>query len=361
MQTFLTSSPARRNRLLLVAGAILLALFILFQARAALFPFFLGLMIAYVLSPLVRKLEGILPQSWNQDRRRLLAVAQVYIVVLAALFLLGVFVLPVIVGQANNFILGLPLLLEEAQATIAALVKRYQTSVPPEVQRRLEGIVADLGSDFVAAIEAALRGSIAVVSQTFSILLGLLTVPVWLFYLLKDQRKTSQLIAGLLPARHREAVSELVAIVDKTLISYVRGQLFLGVVVGIMAWVGLSLLGVPFAPVLAIISGVTELIPVLGPILGAVPGILVVLATDPTQVIWVVLLYIGVQMVENTLLVPRVQGRAVSLPPALIMVLIVLASELAGFVGMLIVVPAAAVSRDVFVYLYRRFEAEERG
>ncbi len=361
MQTFLSSSPARRNRLLLVSGAILLALFILFQARAALFPFFLGLVIAYVVSPLVRSLEGILPQSWNQDRRRLLAVAQVYIVVLAALFLLGVFVLPVIIGQANNFILGLPLLLEEAQATIASLVMRYQTSVPPEVQRRLEGIVAALGSDFVTAIEAALRGSITVVSQTFSILLGLLTVPVWLFYLLKDKHKTDQWIAGLLPTQQREAVSELVAIVDKTLRSYVRGQLFLGVIVGIMAWVGLSLLGVPFAPVLAIIVGVTELIPVLGPFLGAIPGILVVLATNPTLAVWVVLLYIGVQAVENTLLVPRVQGRAVSLHPALIMVLIVMASELAGFVGMLIVVPAVAISRDVFVYLYRRFEAEERG
>ena len=104
---------------------------------------------------------------------------------------------------------------------------------------------------------------------------------------------------------------------------------------------------------------VTELIPVLGPILGAIPAILVTFTNEPDKVLLVALLFIGVQFVENTLLVPRVQGQAVSIHPAFIMVLLVLASEVAGLWGMLLAVPLAAVSRDVFLYLYHRFEEEE--
>ena len=359
MLAFLNASPARRNRILLLTAALLILSYLLVQARAALFPFILGLILAYLLSPPVRRLEHLLPEKWSPERRRLLAVGQVYVVFLAVVFLLAVFVFPVIFRQGNNLIAGLPHIIEDAQTVFSNWIERYQSSVPLELQHRIEEMTADLATGVSDALEAAVLRSITVVSQTFSILLGVFTVPVWLFYILKDQPKAKEWLKGLLPLEHREVSSELISLVDKTLMSYLRGQLLLGVIVGLMTWVGLSLLSVPFAPVLAIIAGVTELIPILGPVLGAIPAVLVMLANEPTQAIWVVLLFVGVQAVENTLLVPRIQGHAVSLHPAVIMVLLVLASELAGFWGMLVAVPLAAVMRDIFVYLYRRYKAEE--
>ena len=117
-------------------------------------------------------------------------------------------------------------------------------------------------------------------------------------------------------------------------------------------FVGLFLLGIRFSAVLGVIAGVTELVPVIGPLLGAIPGSLVTLATSPNDLVPVLLLYVGIQLVENALLVPRIQGRAVEIHPAIIMVILVVASEAAGLWGVLLAVPVAAVARDVFKYFY---------
>lgn len=360
MRSLLNAPPGRRNRILLVSGALLLILLFLFSARAALFPFMLGLVLAYLLTPLVRKLEGGFPAGWPEGRRRLLAVGQVYVLMLAVLFLLGGFALPALFRQVNIFILRLPEMVAQAQDAFAAWAASYQSNVPPEVQVRIEEATASIGEGITGALQGAALRTAMVVSQTFSLLLGFFTVPVWLFYILKDHHQAQQAVSRFLPQGAQETAREIVSIVDRTLTSYLRGQLLLGVIVGTMTGIGLTIMGVPFAPVLAIIAGVTEMIPFLGPILGAIPAIVVTLANEPDKVVLVALLFVGVQFVENTLLVPRVQGHAVSIHPAVIMVLLVLTSEVAGFWGMLVAVPLTAIARDVFVYLYHRFEAEEQ-
>jgi len=133
----------------------------------------------------------------------------------------------------------------------------------------------------------------------------------------------------------------------------------LGLFIGVATTLGLFLLGVNYYVILGIIAGITELIPIIGPILGAIPAIIVVLATEPEKTIWVILFYIGIQQLENTVLVPRIQGNAVEMHPALIIVLLAIAQQVAGFGGMLIAVPLAAVSRDLFKYIYSRLQERE--
>ena len=140
--------------------------------------------------------------------------------------------------------------------------------------------------------------------------------------------------------------------------AYVRAQLTLALVVGVVAFIGLFALGVRFSVLLAVIAGVSELIPVVGPLIGAVPGILVTLATSPGDLVWVISLYVGIQLVENAFLVPRIQGQAVNIHPALIMLILVIASEAAGLFGVILAVPVAAVARDVFKYFYNEWSAE---
>jgi predicted PurR-regulated permease PerM len=147
------------------------------------------------------------------------------------------------------------------------------------------------------------------------------------------------------------------AIANEVLGAYVRAQLILVVVVGILVFLGLFLLGIRFSVLLAVIAGVFELVPVIGPLLGAIPGILVTLATSPEDLVWVALLYVGIQIVENALLVPRLQSHAVNIHPAIIMVILVIGSEAAGLWGVVIGVPLAAVGRDVFKYFFHEWSA----
>jgi predicted PurR-regulated permease PerM len=106
--------------------------------------------------------------------------------------------------------------------------------------------------------------------------------------------------------------------------------------------------------VLGLIAGIFEVLPNIGPYLGAIPAILVALATNPFSAIWVALAFFAIQMIENLLLVPRISGKSVQLHPALVMMVLVIGGQLAGFWGMLIAVPLTAIIRDVFLYLYLR-------
>jgi len=142
-------------------------------------------------------------------------------------------------------------------------------------------------------------------------------------------------------------------IINDLLSAYIRGQLLLCFLVGSMVTVVLLIFGLDFAVLLGTLAGIFELIPILGPYLGAIPAVLIALMNRPTQA------FAAIQQFENVFLVPRIAGNAVRFHPAIVMVVVIVGSEVAGLWGMLLGVPVAAVIRDVFQYLYLR--TTERG
>jgi predicted PurR-regulated permease PerM len=114
------------------------------------------------------------------------------------------------------------------------------------------------------------------------------------------------------------------------------------------------IIGVPFAIVLGVIAGMFEILPYIGPILGAIPAILVALVSDPISALWTAIAFFSIQQVENLILVPRIAGESVQLHPAVVMVVLVMGNELGGFLGMIVAVPIAAILRDMFKYAYLR-------
>jgi predicted PurR-regulated permease PerM len=132
----------------------------------------------------------------------------------------------------------------------------------------------------------------------------------------------------------------------------------LGLVVSYFCFIGLLILQVPFAPTLAAIAGLTELIPMLGPWIGGAAAVVVTLATAPEKAIWVILLFLVVQLLENNLLVPRIHGGYLRIHPAVLMVLLVLGAYMAGFWGILLVAPLTATSVEIYKYVRRCIEAD---
>jgi predicted PurR-regulated permease PerM len=183
-------------------------------------------------------------------------------------------------------------------------------------------------------------------------------LPFWLFYVLKDERQGWQWFYNLWPEGWREDVRAIVAITDRTLSAYIRGQLLLGVVIGLATGIAMAVIGMTQPIVLGLIAGVLELIPILGPILTFIIIALVALATEPSKLLWVGVAFIIIQQLENNLLVPRIHGHVVQMNPALVMLLIVIGGALWGVVGMIVIVPLAAICRDVFRYLYHRLGDE---
>ena len=230
----------------------------------------------------------------------------------------------------------------------------YDERVPAEAHDAVDKQLTKLG-DATANFAAGLApDAVQFAGSTFSILLGYLTIPVWLFYTLKDHPRGVRSFIGMFPPEWRHDVRNCLGIADAVFKNYIRAMLIQGFIIGVMSYVALALLDVKYPIGLAIIAGFTEMIPIIGPIIGAIPAILVALVDDPLKALWVALAFIVIQQIENNLIVPKIQGDFLRLHPGVIIVLLVVAGALGGLLFVILVVPTAAFVRDIYQYAYLR-------
>lgn len=345
----------RKPRLILALVVFLSVVLLLWLVRGALFPFLLGLVIAYLITPLVNRLQGWMP---NALKRRYLARPAAILVV----YLLGIglaagvlaFLVPLIVDQVVSLSRAMPGLYDRGREWVEAALAQYQSRIPAETQAMIEEGARNLAGSVLRTLRDGALATFSAVSGTISWLLGLIVVPFWLFFILNEEGRATSGALSIIPSDLRSDVESMRIIVDRVLSAYIRGQLLLGLAVGVISFIGLLTLGVQFSLLLAIIAGILELVPYIGPILGAIPAVIVAFLQDPQLALWVIVLFVIIQQVENVLLVPKITGESVALHPAIIMVALVVGNALAGIVGMLVVVPLTAILRDVVHYLYIR-------
>jgi predicted PurR-regulated permease PerM len=352
-------SPGRRNRLILVAALLIIVGAMLYVARAALLPYILGLVVAYLVLPFVNWLERRMPSRFRErGLARPLSILLVYLVGVAVLAGVIAFLVPVIGAQVKDLWAARAELIGSASDLIQNLMARYQSDVPDRVRQAIEDNLSQMSGRIAGMVQDGLTQTVSAVTSTISFVLGFIVVPFWLFYILNDQIKVSAGLMNLVPARFEDDVRNLLRISDDVFSAYIRGQLLLCLFIGVMATVGLMIVDVPYALVLGLVAGVFELIPFIGPLLGAVPGVIVAALVSWPTAGWAVLVFFIIQQVENLFLVPRISGHSVRLHPALVMVVLVVGNEAAGLWGMLLAVPVTALIRDVFKYLYLRISDE---
>lgn len=346
-------------RILLVTFTIVVVAYIVWLTRVALSPFLLGALIFYILYPIVNRIERIIPdRGILHHLRRTFAVMLVYFAGFLMFFVAGMTFGPMLYREIVDLGESIPDYWTTLQVEGEYWVERYERDVPESIRIQIEANLDQIGSMIGEAIRTGVLATIGTVSRFVSIILGLLILPLWVFYVLKDQRQGSHYFYAMWPEQVRPDIRNIVGIADYVLGRYIRGQLFLGLVVGLVSGVGFWLIGVPQPAALGVVAGLLELIPILGPWITFFIAALVVLATDPSKLVAVAILCFMVQQLENTFLVPRVQGTAVSIHPAMIMVLLVVGGSIGGLVGIIAVVPLAAVGRDVFLYLHRRLSGK---
>ncbi len=352
-------TSTRRNRLILSVIFILLVGGMLYVARAALFPYIIGLVIAYLVLPMVNLLNHVMPASLaKRNLSRPLAIIIVYLVVILVIVGLFIFLVPIVADQMQALWAQREELVAEGQALLDELLSHYRTYIPLNVQEIIQGNLEKLiGLVGQAAQEGAIR-TFKVVSSTISYLLGIMVIPFWLFYILHDESRFKQGVFSLIPKRYAPDARHIARIIDDILSAYIRGQLLLCLFIGIMSIAGLLIIGVDFAVLLGVVAGVFEILPFVGPILGAIPALLVAALISEGKFLWTLILFIVIQQIENSFLAPKISGESVKLHPAIIMVVLVIGNEALGLWGMLVAVPLTAIIRDVFKYLYLRLSDE---
>lgn len=348
----------RRLVLFLVVAALTAA--VLWSARAALLPFVLGLVLAYLLAPLVARLHRAMPERVRGHRlARPLAILFVYFTAFLVVAIALAVVVPPVVRQAQELVERAPALADASIARIDRLVDEYYVQAPEHVRTATDEILRSdaarsLTSGILSGTQDAVLNTAGLITNTVEWLLALVVVPIWLVYILNDKDRVMRGALGLVPRDIRPDVEAVRIVCDRVLSGYVRGQLVVALILGAMVTVALVILSVPYALLLGFTAGVLGVIPFLGAILGAVPAVAVAASQSLRLAVLVVLAFVIVQQIDNLLVSPRLQGRAVALNPAVIMVVLVVGQTLMGPIGLLAAVPATAVLRDVVHYLYLR-------
>ena len=354
------SSPVYRTRFILVSVLLVIILYVIVAAWTALVPFLLGVFVAYLLLPAVNLFDDHAPRFLrHKGWSRPLAILLVYLIVLGVIA--GIFssFVPIVATQAEMFVRVAPGYIDRIEDLLTYDISDILDNIPPQIQSAVQANLERAAGSVASAIQRGLGGTIRTLWATLSFILGLVVIPFWLFLVLRDQVKVSRAFYSLVPEGAREDVRCIVTIVDGLLSAYVRGQLLLCLLVGGMVTVILLIFGVDLAVLLGTFAGIFELIPILGPYLGAIPAVLIALLERPILGLWVAISFAAIQQIENMFLVPRIAGHAVRFHPAVVMILVIVGSEVGGIWGMLLSVPVAAMVRDVFQYLYMR--TTERG
>ncbi len=340
----------------LVAVGVLIVAFILYSTLGALLPIIISVIVAEVLFPIVSFIERHLPGRERYPRgARIFSIAVIYVAFLAIIVALILLTIPPMVREAQEFIETVPQIYEDVKATLEELSEQYDQQVPDEIKAQVEEWAQSLGGALGSAALSIGSKTLSSLAGTVSLLFGLAIVPFLLFYLLKDKEELLDGMYSILPQNVARHTHNVLSLIHGVIGSYVRAQVISAAIVGGFVFLGLWALDIKFALTLGLLAGLLGLIPIIGAFIGAVPALLVALATDPSKLIWVVLLFIVVQFIESNIISPRIQGSAVRLHPIFIMGTLVVASSIGGLWGVLIGVPVVAASRDVFVYFYKEW------
>lgn len=323
---------------LLIASCLSLAVvvFLLRRQLLAVFtPLAIALAFAYILNPVV---------LWLQQRRlkRTISVLIIYFVFFGLLLALVTHFTPVVSREAEHLTQRIPEYTQQAQRLLNSFYNATdRLRLPESVQDALENSLKGVEKTLVDYLSRIPEMTIDVARAIFNLILVLILT----FYLLKDFEMVKDSLYVILPRRHRSRARKILHEIDYSLGRYIRGQLLISLIVAVATYLSLILLGVDFALILALLAGVTNIIPYFGPFIGAVPAVVVALLKTPTLALKTTLVFFLIQQVEGHLIAPQVLGKSLGLHPLVVILVLLAGGQFFGIVGLVVAVPVVAVGK----------------
>lgn len=306
-----------------VIGAILF----LWTIRDIIVILFVAILITVTLNPIVRRLSKFkIPKA--------LSVFIVYIAFFGILIVCLAGIIPALIDQTTNFAAGLPTYIENLHIS---------TAITSQISNQFLARLGDVPS-------SVLNIGIGVVSNIFTIL----TILTFAFYLLMALDKLDLQLTNFIGEKHAKDIALFIQELELKLGGWARGQVLLMFAVGILNYIGLTILGIPYALPLGIFAGLMEIVPYAGPIIGAVPAIVIGFGITPVMGVAVTALAFLIQQLENYVLAPKIMQKSVGVPPIVTLLSLAIGLKLAGIVGVLISIPLVITLQ---ILVKRRFLA----
>ncbi len=337
--------PAKRKTLFysLLAMFILAVVLFVYRFRVRIgniiLPFVMAGIIAYILSPLVHRLE----------RRNIpvrTGILLVYLCFAVFIVLTSAFILPEAINNVRDLTETLPELTEQYQNLIRKSTIIIQSSKwPDEVKEAVFDQIntgTGIARDYVARILGkSLDVMIAAVQVSFDFVLAMIIA----YYFIKDSEFFREAFLSLVPRRWRNWIVGTGREINGVLSKFIQGQLLTALIVGTLEIIGLLLTGVKYPLILGIFGGMANVIPYFGPVIGAVPAVGVALIQSPVKALWVILVFVTVQQIDNILITPKVVEGKLGLHPVSTILAVLIGQEFYGIPGMLIAVPVMAIMK----------------
>jgi predicted PurR-regulated permease PerM len=332
---------AQATLLVLLAAA---AFYFVYRFHQVFLTLFVAIVLSTAIGPTVQYLNKLgLPKE--------IGIILVYILLVLLIATVVILLLPLVVEQSNLLVESIPETYQEVREEMLGhpnfFVWRLATELPesinlapaPEPVEGEEAVIENVGQN----LELLGLGARSIFIAFAALVLA--------FYWTLDRQKNITALLMLVPFEHRESAREITGEIQSRLGAFVRGQALLGLIIGTLSFVAYLLIGLPYSLALAIVAGIMETVPVLGPILGAIPAIIVAYTVDPGKVLWVLLATAVIQQLENNLLVPRVMKRSVGVNPLVTLLALSAFGSLFGILGAVVAIPLAAIIQ----YLLDRF------
>ncbi|MBN8544161.1 MAG: AI-2E family transporter [Alphaproteobacteria bacterium] len=330
------STTGRSRLITLIFWATVIALFIVFlqSIRPILLPFVVGMMVAYLFDPLVDRLE-------RAKFSRICATATVTVTFFVALASIIMWLGPLLYHQLAGVLTSIPDLLREAQLAM----KHHGAPILELLGQKGDIQSSELAQQTLAAATDVLKSVMVSSAAALNLASMLLITPIVCFYLLRDWDKMVASIDRLLPRAHAATIREQVVLIDSTLSGYLRGQVLVMVMLTIYYALTLSIIGIPFSLILALIAGLFIIIPYVGTLVSTVlaVGISYMHFGLEWQTLSVIGIYMVGQILESQILTPKVIGDRVGLHPLWMVFGMLAGAVLLGFAGVLLAVPITAV------------------
>lgn len=313
---------------------VILAFFLLYQLSDVLVILLFSVVVASAVSPFV---------SWFQKRGipRIIAALSLYLAVLGAIVVLSSLILPSVTSDLSN----MTTFLSKATTQISTSLDTVQQGSPKyfDFVAEIQNILASLASYLQQFSQSALGLAVSVFGGLFSFV----AILVISFYLSVMKNGIENFLASVVPERYEEYVTNLWRRVEIKVGLWLQGQMLLALIVGLLVFVGLTLLKVKFALLFGILAMALEIVPIAGPVIAAIPAILMAFVQAPTLGLWVLVMWVVIQQTESHALVPLILGKTTGLNPVVVILAILTGAQLAGIAGALLAVPVATIFVEI--------------
>ncbi|MHC9533077.1 AI-2E family transporter [Dellaglioa sp. L3N] len=307
----------------------------------------------YLFNPVVKFLMKVKFKKFKISRTGAVAIVFVFLaIVLVAL--IG-YMIPRLLSQLGQLVTHIPgyaKAVSDSSTDMFDHLNKYAWFKEIDFDSYLNQFESSMGTYF-KSIATNLTNSIgSMIGVVTSVTVVALTVPVMLFYMLKDGQKLVPSLKKLVPEKHGDELVELLGRMGDTISAYIGGQAIECLFVGVFTAIGYSIIGMPYALLLGVVAGFANIVPYIGPYIGLFPALIIAVTQSTQIVIFVIIVVLIVQQVDGNFVYPNVIGKSLNIHPLTIIILLLVAGNIAGLLGMILGIPLYAVVKVVVQYVY---------